>query len=173
MSDFIIIELKTTETVLVSSTGPQGPAGLGFPTGGTTGQWLIKNSATNFDTVWGVPGLDIVSAWSRQQYYALSTLAINGDYSIDWNWNTQPEATVTLINGHSYTLNMPSNRQPGIKTLRVYQDSTGGAVLGFNSTYIIDTSLNGMTFAADTFADLYFKDDGVNLIVFGTEYTTV
>jgi hypothetical protein len=33
-------------------TGPPGPAGQGVPTGGTTGQVLAKNSATNYDTDW-------------------------------------------------------------------------------------------------------------------------
>ena len=30
----------------------QGPTGAGVPTGGSTGQILIKNSATNYDTIW-------------------------------------------------------------------------------------------------------------------------
>lgn len=32
--------------------GPQGPAGQGVPTGGTAGQILAKNSATDYDTSW-------------------------------------------------------------------------------------------------------------------------
>lgn len=32
--------------------GPQGPQGVGAPTGGTTGQILVKNSATNYDYGW-------------------------------------------------------------------------------------------------------------------------
>ncbi len=32
--------------------GPQGPPGQGVPTGGTTGQALVKASSTNFDTNW-------------------------------------------------------------------------------------------------------------------------
>lgn len=32
--------------------GPAGPAGPGVPTGGTTGQYLRKVSATNYDTEW-------------------------------------------------------------------------------------------------------------------------
>lgn len=34
------------------ATGATGPAGPGIATGGTTGQFLIKNSATNYDTTW-------------------------------------------------------------------------------------------------------------------------
>lgn len=33
-------------------TGSQGPAGVGVPTGGTTGQVLAKKSGTNYDTEW-------------------------------------------------------------------------------------------------------------------------
>jgi hypothetical protein len=33
-------------------TGPTGPAGTGIAVGGTQYQFLVKNSATNFDTVW-------------------------------------------------------------------------------------------------------------------------
>ena len=34
------------------ATGAQGPAGPGVPTGGTTGQVLVKNSSTNYDAIW-------------------------------------------------------------------------------------------------------------------------
>lgn len=32
--------------------GPQGETGPGVPTGGTAGQFLVKVSATNYDTAW-------------------------------------------------------------------------------------------------------------------------
>lgn len=32
--------------------GEQGPPGIGIPTGGTTGQMLVKKSATDYDTEW-------------------------------------------------------------------------------------------------------------------------
>ena len=37
---------------VVCQVGSVGPAGVGVPSGGTTGQVLKKNSDTNFDTVW-------------------------------------------------------------------------------------------------------------------------
>lgn len=37
------------------ATGPQGPAGPGVAGGGSAGQWLVKNSATNYDTAWANP----------------------------------------------------------------------------------------------------------------------
>ena len=39
-------------TATVISAGVQGPAGVGVPTGGTSGQVLAKNSGTNYDTGW-------------------------------------------------------------------------------------------------------------------------
>ncbi len=36
----------------VGPTGSVGATGLGFPTGGTTNQFLVKNSATDYDTHW-------------------------------------------------------------------------------------------------------------------------
>lgn len=172
MSDFnIVIQLETTSVVHVSpSIGPQGIPGPGVPTGGTTAQVLLKNSSTDYDASWSDIGAN-VNAYSKQQYYTLSTLSINAGNTIDWNWNTQPEAKVSLSNGITYTLNMVSNRQPGVKCLRVYQNATGSGILQFNSGYILDTSINGFTFAGNTFADLYFRDDGTNIVVFGAEYT--
>ncbi len=42
--------------VVASSSGPQGAAGVGVPTGGTTGQVLAKASGTNYDTQWVTGG---------------------------------------------------------------------------------------------------------------------
>lgn len=166
MSDSIIVIAKETETVLVSAPGPQGE---GVPAGGTTNQLLAKNSNTSFDTGWTTYE-DDVHRWSKQQYYLLSTLTISGSNVISWDWNTQPEAKITLPHGATYTLNMPTNRQPGVRTLRAYQDSTGGAALIFNSSYVLDNSIAFLTFGANTFLDLYFKDDGTYISVFGAEY---
>lgn len=46
-------------TGAAGATGPAGPAGAdgqGVPTGGSTGQALVKASGTNYDTVWGTSG---------------------------------------------------------------------------------------------------------------------
>lgn len=39
----------------VGATGPQGPKGVGVPSGGSTGQVLTKTSATNYATQWTTP----------------------------------------------------------------------------------------------------------------------
>jgi hypothetical protein len=41
------------DTGTTGSTGATGPSGPGVAAGGSTGQFLKKNSATNYDTVWG------------------------------------------------------------------------------------------------------------------------
>lgn len=39
---------------------PIGPPGPGVPAGGTTGQALVKNTNSDFDTTWGAAGADLV-----------------------------------------------------------------------------------------------------------------
>jgi len=66
-SGFVVI------TELASIQGPQGPTGAGVPTGGTTGQILAKNSATNYDTSW-------VSAAYQRKHIVYSP---GGSYSLN------------------------------------------------------------------------------------------
>ena len=59
------------------ATGPQGPAGAagqGVPTGGTTGQYLVKSSGTNYDTAWQTLSLAgyATEAWVDSQGYLQS-----------------------------------------------------------------------------------------------------
>jgi hypothetical protein len=59
----LVIVTESSEDIVVNvsnAAGPQGPAGVGVPVGGTTGQVLKKSSGTNYDTFWsadnaGVP----------------------------------------------------------------------------------------------------------------------
>jgi hypothetical protein len=55
-----LVQPVETQTLLQSAIqGPAGPAGAtgaGVPIGGTTGQALIKLSATNYDTAWQALG---------------------------------------------------------------------------------------------------------------------
>lgn len=44
--------LRVTKDPIVGSIGPVGPAGLGVPAGGTTGQVLAKKTNTDNDTEW-------------------------------------------------------------------------------------------------------------------------
>ncbi|NBW09917.1 MAG: hypothetical protein EBR82_18015 [Caulobacteraceae bacterium] len=52
------VTLSATErvTLEVAQVGPQGSAGSGVPTGGSTGQVLAKASAADYDTTWAAAG---------------------------------------------------------------------------------------------------------------------
>lgn len=53
MADTITVRTSSDRDVVeVVTQGPQGPAGEGVPTGGTTGQVLRKASGTDYDTEW-------------------------------------------------------------------------------------------------------------------------
>lgn len=45
----------TGSTGPTGTTGAKGDTGVGVPTGGSSGQVLTKNSATNYDTIWATP----------------------------------------------------------------------------------------------------------------------
>lgn len=47
-----IIFTNDNFTIVFGNIGPQGPPGIGVPSGGTTGQVLTKNSNSNYDTSW-------------------------------------------------------------------------------------------------------------------------
>ena len=46
------ILLTNNKRTITVTVGKQGTQGQGVPTGGTTGQFLKKTSATDFDTEW-------------------------------------------------------------------------------------------------------------------------
>lgn len=52
----LVIVTESSEDITVNVSNAQGPAGVGVPTGGSTGQVLKKASATNYDTYWAVEG---------------------------------------------------------------------------------------------------------------------
>lgn len=47
-----ITKKMTAANFKIYAGGADGAAGQGVPTGGTTGQYLVKNSNTNYDTTW-------------------------------------------------------------------------------------------------------------------------
>lgn len=72
------VEIVTGTTIeaSVNLTGPQGPQGEqgdpgdGFPTGGTTAQYLRKASNTDFDTEWNTPTQDDIGDGSTYKQYS-------------------------------------------------------------------------------------------------------
>lgn len=53
-----VIDQQNTEITL-AVPGAQGPVGVGFPQGGTTGQILVKQSGTDYDAIWTSAGAAI------------------------------------------------------------------------------------------------------------------
>ena len=86
--------------------GETGAAGQGVPTGGTTGQALVKSSATNYATEWGAVGRtnsDILhnGGWVTPINQRGHTGAVSNAYCIDrWIGN----GTVTPVAGQYVTL---------------------------------------------------------------------
>ncbi len=52
----LVIVTESSEDITVNVSNAPGPAGVGVPTGGTTGQVLKKLSNTNYDTYWALDG---------------------------------------------------------------------------------------------------------------------
>jgi hypothetical protein len=52
----LVIVTESSEDITVNVSNAAGPAGVGVPTGGTTGQVLKKLSNTNYDTYWALDG---------------------------------------------------------------------------------------------------------------------
>lgn len=65
--------------------GPPGPAGVGVPLGGTTGQVLAKASDANYDTEWlSLSGLNYLGTWNAATNTPTlaSGVGVNGGYYI-------------------------------------------------------------------------------------------
>jgi len=87
-NDYNITVSQFPETVIeVQTTGTQGPAGVGVPTGGTAGQALVKNSSTNYDTSWSNVGSGTVTT--------VSVASANGLSGSVTNPTTTPQITLS------------------------------------------------------------------------------
>ena len=86
--------------VVVSGVGPQGPAGEGVPTGGTSGQILVKNSATNFDTGWSSTNATLGEYGLSAGYYQYDTTPTNtpADQGTTY-WDDSAETVALIMNG--------------------------------------------------------------------------
>lgn len=86
--------------------------------------------------------------------------------NIDWNLDTQQNATVTL--GGNRVMNAPSNAKAGrFVALRVVQDGTGGRTLTFASAYKGMTGITPVTTASAVNFYLFRCIDTTNLALVG------
>lgn len=92
-----------------------GAAGAGVPTGGTTGQALVKDSGTDYDTSWATVAVDRSTA---------SALATSGSVAIDYALGDY--FTLALAgNVSTFTFsNLPGSGKGATLMIRITQDST-------------------------------------------------
>jgi hypothetical protein len=64
-----IIVNEETQTVIIKDVGIQGQDGQGVPTGGSTDQYLKKQSGDDYDTAWATINSDEISEGVINQFY--------------------------------------------------------------------------------------------------------
>jgi nitrogen fixation protein len=88
----LVIVTESSEDITVNVSNAAGPAGVGVPVGGTTGQVLKKFSNTNYDTYWALDGGGVPYSGATGDVnlgeYALSA----GQLTLD----TSPTGTATV-----------------------------------------------------------------------------
>lgn len=92
---------STGATGAAGSTGPAGPAGSGVPAGGTTGQFLVKNSNTDGDAGWFNRGKTSVSSFEGGSVDIASGMALTAntwaDILFDMNFTLLATNSVVSI----------------------------------------------------------------------------
>lgn len=161
-----VVETETTRTVVVENTvtgvvevtaagpaGAQGPAGLGLPEGGTTGQVLVKKSNTNYDTEWSTStGLGTVTsvgftaptgfsisgspittsgtiALSFASGYSLPTTAKQTNWDTAYSWGNHALAGYAMAGANSDITSL-SGITGSISTVDSIQFDTAAAATG-------------------------------------------
>ena len=86
--------------------GPTGATGAGLPTGGVTGQIIIKDSATNYDTSWAdIPagGQFEGTATAKAIFWNAQTIAEN--ITVTGTHNAGSIGPITIDSGYTVTVN--------------------------------------------------------------------
>lgn len=150
-------------------------AGIGVPSGGTTGQQLTKSSDTNYDTAWSdaqyPAGID-----KTIQFNDGGTLA--GDQLLKWDKTTH---TLRVgVEGDTPLPNNPASFRGNVNSylqVTVQNDSSSdsastdlvvGADNGDDETYYCDVGINGSGYSADDITqanDSYLWANGGDLYI--------
>ena len=145
----------TDEIVLIAQTGLPGPAGPGVAVGGTAGQILAKNSATNYDTIWIDNKVGTVTSIATSFPITGGTITASGTIGItqsgiatdgylssaDWNTFNNKQGALTLTTtGTSGAATLIGN------TLNVPQYEAEGNYVTTATTITI----NGVTYDLST-----------------------
>jgi hypothetical protein len=144
----LVIVTESSEDITVNVSNAAGPAGVGVPVGGTTGQVLKKFTNTNYDTYWAADasgltsvGVSMPSAFSVSN----SPLTSNGTIAV-----TGAGTASQYIRGDGQLANFP--------------DNNGG---GSSVNYYLNGSVNQGTFGGDT----YYEMSKTPVLGAGTDFT--
>lgn len=141
------------------ATGATGPAGPGVPTGGTPGQVLAKNTATDFDTLWVPAGV----ATSRQ---ILTTAPLTG------GGNLTADRTLAISNfAGSSPGAVPTS--PGGTTQFLRADGTWASPGGGGTVNKFAATLNGNASPETVTHNLNTRDVSVTVLNGASPYTAV
>ena len=103
ITEIPVVVNATDQIIEIADTGlqgPQGPAGPGVPTGGTTGQILVKSSNTNFDTGWSSTNATLGEYGLSAGYLKVDTTPTNtpADQGTMY-WDDNAETVALIMNG--------------------------------------------------------------------------
>ena len=123
---------SSTEVVKIAVPGPQGPAGQGVPTGGSTGQVLRKVSGTDYDTEWAAAGSGSGS---------VTSVAISGSDGIEIDSGSPITSSGTIALGINAA------------TLRSHLNVADGATANSSDATLLNRANHTGTQAASTISD--------------------
>jgi hypothetical protein len=113
MSEVQISVVKAQDTQIVTAVpGIQGPVGLGFPSGGTEGDLIVKQSGTDYDAAWAssISGFSFSSASISDSSITdssivnptisgLASLGVGGDIAVSGNLAVSGVTTIVTDDG--------------------------------------------------------------------------
>jgi hypothetical protein len=142
----LVIVTESSEDITVNVSNAAGPAGVGVPVGGITGQVLKKLSNTNYDTYWALDGGGVPYSGATGQVDL-------GNYDLKVQGLTIGKGNNALVNntalGHSALLTITTgnfNTAVGYESLRntttgQYNTAVGQSSLFSNTTGSQNTAI--------------------------------
>lgn len=131
-----------SKKIVLRQTGRRGPAGAGLPTGGSTGQVPVKQSAADYDIAWETPPTAPVTSVNGQTG---AVVLDAGDVGAD----PAGSAAQALTDANTYTDNAVAGVDTGVMTIvpgdNVTVDSTDPANPVVSADDAPVDSVNGQT----------------------------
>lgn len=129
----------------VGPEGPQGPAGPGVPSGGTTGQMLFKQSATNFDTYWS----DAPTHYSYFAIWAEENAVLGASNTYEWAFGNGANCpadcgTAFIFDCECIGMGLTVNGGAAVAEVQIVHNGTPDATR--------TVSINGTTKGTNTFS---------------------